>query len=122
MDLCEFSSKFYLTLDDLHAFAEHKETADDRAFKKVMSELKAFGKPLDEVESQIYPNDTGINEITRLVTYAYQTSPGDFEAASEEFKNLSLFYRLDYGKHTFKEICTLMKRALYDLPCLGLGG
>lgn len=122
MELCEFSSKFYLTPDDLRDFAEHKETADDRAFQKILSELKAFGKPLDQVESQIYPNDTGINEITKLVTYAYQTSPGNLEAASEEFENLSLFYRLDYGKHTFQEICTLMKRALYDLPCWGLGG
>lgn len=122
MELCEFSSKFYLTPNDLRDFAEHKETADDRAFQKILAELKAFGKPLDQVESQIYPNDTGINEITRLVTYAYQTSPGNLEAASEEFENLSLFYRLDYGKHTFQEICTLMKRALYDLPCWGLGG
>ncbi|GHN19841.1 hypothetical protein ME784_03560 [Lactobacillus delbrueckii] len=122
MDLCEFSSKFYLTPDDLRDFAEHQETADDRAFQKILAELKAFGKPLDQVESQIYPNDTGINEITKLVTYAYQTSPGNLEAASEEFENLSLFYRLDYGKHTFQEICTLMKRALYDLPCWGLGG
>lgn len=122
MELCEFSSKFYLTPDDLRDFAEHQETADDRAFQKILAELKAFGKPLDQVESQIYPNDTGINEITKLVTYAYQTSPGNLEAASEEFENLSLFYRLDYGKHTFQEICTLMKRALYDLPCWGLGG
>lgn len=122
MNLCEYSSKFYLTPNDLCDFAEHKETADDRAFQKVLAELKAFGKPLDEVESQIYPNDTGINEITKLVTYAYQTSPGNLEAASEEFENLSLFYRLDYGKHTFQEISTLMKRALYDLPCWGLGG
>lgn len=122
MELCEFSSKFYLTPDDLRDFAEHQETVDDRAFKKVLAELKAFGKPLDQVESQIYPNDTGLNEITKLVTYAYQTSPGNLEAASEEFENLSLFYRLDYGKHTFQEICTLMKRALYDLSCWGLGG
>lgn len=122
MELCEFSSKFYLTPNDLRDIAEHKETADDRAFQKILAELKAFGKPLDQVESQIYPNDTGINEITKLVTYAYQTSPGNLEAASEEFENLSLFYRLDYGKHTFQEICTLMKRALYDLPCWGLGG
>lgn len=122
MNLCEFSSKFYLTPNDLRDFAKHEETADEKALKKALSELKSSGMTLNKAPSRIRFGDTALYEIIAFTQYAYQTSQGDLNAAAEELDELSDTYHFDYGKHTFAEICTLMDRALYDLPCWGMGG
>lgn len=84
MDLCEFSSKFYLTPNDLRDFAKHKETADEKAFKKALSELKSSGVPLKKAPSQMRFGDTALYETISFTQYAYQTSPGNLNDASEE--------------------------------------
>lgn len=77
---------------------------------------------MDKVASRIIPGDTAVNEIINLVTYIYQAGAGVLYDAENELQFAFEYYKLKLSQREFKEMSTLMKQAVYEHPCWGLGG
>ena len=77
---------------------------------------------MDKVASRIIPGDTAVNEIINLVTYIYQSGAGVLYDAENELQFAFEYYKLKLSQREFKEMSTLMKQAVYEQPCWGLGG
>ena len=121
-EICQECGRRYLTPENLLDYATHEENEAEKNFRQALSELKLDGKKLDKVASRIIPGDTAVNEIIDLVTYIYQSGAGVLYDAENELQFAFEYYKLKLSQHEFKEMSTLMKQAVYEQPCWGLGG